>query len=203
MQKYHLWTIGCQMNVADSTHVGAELEKLGIDPTLNIDEADIVILNTCVVRQSAEDKALGKLGSLKPWRSQNPQRTLALMGCMVGVKPSPQLTAAFPWVDVFMGPSEAQPLVDYLRSQRIEQELAALEQQQLAQRYRLQDEALPNASLKHLSLAGETPTAAFVPVVYGCSHACTFCIIPFRRGIERSRPLPEIVAEVADWWRRE
>ncbi|NUQ36606.1 MAG: tRNA (N6-isopentenyl adenosine(37)-C2)-methylthiotransferase MiaB [Caldilineales bacterium] len=198
MQKYHLWTIGCQMNVADSTHVGAELEKLGIEPTLDIDEADIVILNTCVVRQSAEDKALGKLGALKPWRTQHRQRTLALMGCMVGVKPSPQLAAAFPWVDVFMGPSEAQPLIDHLRERLVDQELAALEQQQLAQRHHLQDEALPNASLKHLSLAGETPVAAFVPVVYGCSHACTFCIIPFRRGIERSRPLPEIVAEVRE-----
>ncbi|RME82445.1 MAG: tRNA (N6-isopentenyl adenosine(37)-C2)-methylthiotransferase MiaB, partial [Caldilineae bacterium] len=196
MHKYHIWTIGCQMNVADSTHVGAELEKLGIEPTADINEADIVILNTCVVRQSAEDKARGKLGALKPWRLADPGRTLALMGCMVGVKPSPKLREAFPWVDVFMGPSQAQPLIDHLRNKLIDEELASLEARQLADRYHLQDGAYPSASIKHLSLAGGAPVAAYVPVVYGCSHACTFCIIPYRRGVERSRPLPEVVEEV-------
>ena len=195
MKKYHIWTIGCQMNVADSTHVGAELEKLGYEPTRNIDEADVVILNTCVVRQSAENKALGKLGSLKPWRSQDKNRTLALMGCMVGVRPSPQLLNSFPWVDVFMAPSEAQPLVDHLRNRMTAAELREIEAQQLARRHQLQDQAFAIASLKHLSLDGEPPVSAYVPVVYGCSHACTYCIIPFRRGIERSRPLPEIVDE--------
>ena len=195
MKKYHIWTIGCQMNVADSTHVGAELEKLGIEPTASIDEADVVVLNTCVVRQSAENKAVGKLGSLKRWRQARGDRTLALMGCLVGVKPSPKLLDAYPWVDVFMGPSEARPLVEHLRNRLIDEELAALEQRQLAQRYRIQDDSYPIASLKHLALSGEPPVSAYVPVVYGCSHACTFCIIPYRRGVERSRPLPEIVRE--------
>ena len=195
MKKYHIWTIGCQMNVADSTHVGAELEKLGYEPTGTIDDADVVVLNTCVVRQSAENKALGKLGSLKPWRLQDPDRTLALMGCMVGVRPSPKLLNAFSWVDVFMAPSEAGPLISHIRNRMTAEELRQAEARQLAIRHQLQDEAYPIASLKHLSLAGETPVAAYVPVVYGCSHACTYCIIPFRRGIERSRPLDEIVDE--------
>jgi len=196
MQSYHIWTIGCQMNVADSTHVGAELEKLGYEPTANIEEADIVVLNTCVVRQSAENKALGKLGSLKTWRRQDPKRTLALMGCLVGVKPSPKLLRAYPWVDVFMAPSEAQPLVDHIKNRMAAEELRRIEERQTALRHKLQDETYPLASLKHLSLAGAPPVAAYVPVVYGCSHACTFCIIPYRRGVERSRPLEEIVAEV-------
>src|SRR5690242_20612788 len=95
-RKYHIWTIGCQMNIADSNHVAAELEKIGYGPTDSLDSADVVVINTCVVRQSAEDKAAGKLGSLKPWRRANPDRTLALMGCMVGVKPSQQLLNAYP-----------------------------------------------------------------------------------------------------------
>ena len=198
MKKYHIWTIGCQMNVADSTHVGAELEKLGIEPTASIDEADVVVLNTCVVRQSAENKAVGKLGSLKRWRQEKNNRTLALMGCMVGVKPSPKLANAYPWVDVFMGPSEARPLVEHLQNELIDEELATLEQRQLAQRYRIQDDSYPLVSLKHLALSGETPVSAYVSVVYGCSHACSFCIIPFRRGVERSRPLPEIVRETEE-----
>jgi len=198
-RKYHIWTIGCQMNVADSNHVAAELEKIGYGPTDRLDEADVVVLNTCVVRQSAEDKAVGKLGSLKPWKKQKPERTVALMGCMVGIKPSPQLLAAYPFVDVFMAPSESTPLVNHLRQAEIDAEMAAIEREQLMRRYRIQDEAQPAGtvqSIKHLALSGEAPVAAHVPIVYGCSHACTFCIIPFRRGVERSRPLEEIVAEV-------
>ena len=198
-RKYHIWTIGCQMNVADSNHVAAELEKIGYGPTDRLDEADVVVLNTCVVRQSAEDKAIGKLGSLKPWKKAKADRTVALMGCMVGVKPSPQLLASYPYVDVFMPPSEATPLVNHLRQAEIGAEMAAIERAQLERRFQLQDEAQPIGtaqSIQHLALSGEAPVAAHVPIVYGCSHACTFCIIPFRRGVERSRPVAEIVAEV-------
>lgn len=206
-QKYHIWTIGCQMNVADSNHVAAELEKIGYGPTNSLDDADIVVLNTCVVRQSAENKAIGKLGSLKPWRRRKPNGTLALMGCMVGLKPSQQLLDAYPYVDVFMPPSESSPLVNYLRKNEIDAEMASIEREQLARRYQVQDDVglfeTPLArskgvtqSIKHLALNGEVPVAAHVPIVYGCSHACTFCIIPFRRGVERSRPVDEIVNEI-------
>lgn len=197
--KYHIWTIGCQMNIADSNHVAAELEKIGYCPTDQLDDADVVVLNTCVVRQSAEDKAVGKLGSLKPWKRARPDRTLALMGCMVGIKPSQQMVDAYPFVDVFMPPSESAPLVNHLRQSEIDAEMAAIERHQLAQRYQMQDAAQPAGSaqsIKHLALQGETPVAAHVPIVYGCSHACTFCIIPFRRGVERSRPVDEIVREI-------
>jgi tRNA-2-methylthio-N6-dimethylallyladenosine synthase len=198
-RKYHIWTIGCQMNVADSNHVAAELEKIGFDPTEDVEQADVVVLNTCVVRQSAENKAAGKAGSLKPWRQSRPDRTLALMGCMVGVKPSPQLLESYPYVDVFMAPSEASPLISHLRQAEIAAEASRMEQEQIARRHQLQDEAQPVGtvqSIKHLALSGEAPVAAHVPIVYGCSHACTFCIIPFRRGVERSRPMQEIVNEV-------
>jgi tRNA-2-methylthio-N6-dimethylallyladenosine synthase len=198
-RKYHIWTIGCQMNIADSNHVAAELEKIGYGPTDKLDDANVVVLNTCVVRQSAEDKAIGKLGSLKPWRKADPERTLALMGCMVGVKPSQQLLDAYPEVDVFMAPSEATPLVNHLRQAEIDAEMAHLEREQIMRRYKLQDEVQPvgsQQSIRHLALSGQAPVAAHVPVVYGCSHACTFCIIPFRRGVERSRPVEEIVNEV-------
>ena len=196
-RKYHIWTIGCQMNVADSNHVAAELEKIGYGPTDSLDEADVVVLNTCVVRQSAEDKAVGKLGSLKPWKRAKNDRTVALMGCLVGVKPSPQLLESYPYVDVFMPPSEATPLVNFLRQTEIDAEMAEIERQQLAQRHRLQDAAQPIGtvqSIQHLALSGEPPVAAHVPIVYGCSHACTFCIIPFRRGVERIRAIVPAVA---------
>ncbi len=196
---YHIWTIGCQMNVADSNHVAAELERIGFRPTDAIDEADVVVLNTCVVRQSAEDKGVGKASNLKPWKKARSNRTLALMGCMVGVKPSLQLQDRFPHVDVFMPPSEPAPLITFLQKDEIASESTRIEREQLALRHALQDdEQLPLAgqSIRRLSMKGEAAVSAHVPVVYGCSHACTFCIIPFRRGIERSRPVDEIVNEV-------
>ena len=116
-RKYHIWTIGCQMNVADSNHVAAELEKIGYGPTDRLDDADVVVLNTCVVRQSAEDKAAGKLASLKPWKKRKAERAIALMGCMVGVKPAPQLLERYPYVDVFMAPSEATPEKSWITNQ--------------------------------------------------------------------------------------
>ncbi len=196
---YHIWTIGCQMNVADSNHVAAELERIGYRPTESIDDADIVVLNTCVVRQSAEDKGIGKASNLKPWKTAREHRTLALMGCMVGVKPSPQMQDRFPHVDVFMPPSEPAPLITYLQRDEIASESSLIEEEQLALRHQLQDQVQPSVagqSIRRLSMNGEPAVTAHVPVVYGCSHACTFCIIPFRRGIERSRPVHEIVDEV-------
>lgn len=184
--KYHIWTAGCQMNVADSQRVGSELEKLGYRYVANYRQADIIVLNTCVVRQSAEDKAAGFLWSLKPLKEANPNKVIALMGCMVGVRGGGKLAGIFPHVDVFMPPSDPGPLVDFLLARDTEQ--AAL-----AHRHRLQDEALslvlPLHQQQHL-------VSAHVPVIYGCNHVCTFCIIPSRRGTERSRPVGEIAAEV-------
>lgn len=184
--KYHIWTAGCQMNTADSQRVGSELEKLGYQHTDNHRQADVMVLNTCVVRQSAEDKATGFLWSLKPFKEEDPKRVLALMGCMVGVRGGEKLAQHFPHVDVFMPPSEPGPLVDFLLAR--ESEAAAL-----AHRHHLQDEAnnlvLPLHERDNLVMA-------HVPIIYGCNHVCTFCIIPSRRGKERSRPVGEIAAEV-------
>ncbi len=196
-KKYHIWTIGCQMNVADSNHVAAHLDQLGYEPTARPEDADVIVLNTCVVRQSAENKVIGKLGSLKPLKQRDPNKVIALMGCFVGVKPSPKLQAAFPWVDVFMPPSEAAPLVNYLTADTINATDRAEDVRRVAERWELQDR-MTTQSIRHLSLHGETPVAAHVPIVYGCSFACTYCIIPFRRGKERSRPLDDVVAEVRD-----
>jgi len=184
--KYHIWTTGCQMNVADSQRVGSELEKLGYHYSDNYREADVIVLNTCVVRQSAEDKATGFLWGLKPIKEAKPHKTIALMGCMVGVNGGGKLAQAFPHVDVFMPPSQPAPLVDFLLARESEQ--AAL-----AHRHKLQDEELNLVLPRHQQ---DTLITAYVPIVYGCNHVCTYCIIPSRRGVERSRPVGEIAAEV-------
>jgi len=184
--KYHIWTAGCQMNVADSQRVGSELEKLGYRYTADYRTADVIVLNTCVVRQSAEDKAAGFLWSLKPLKEAKPAKVLALMGCMVGVRGGGKLAQVFSHVDVFMPPSEPGPLVDFLLARETEQ-------QQLEIRHKLQDEELALVLPQHEK---NSLVTAHVPVIYGCNHVCTFCIIPSRRGQERSRPVGDIAAEV-------
>jgi tRNA-2-methylthio-N6-dimethylallyladenosine synthase len=94
--KYHIWTEGCQMNVADSQRVASALERLGYHATRLAGEADVIVLNTCVVRQSAEDKAYGRLHSLRPLKEERPDLVINLMGCLVGVRTSAKLESAFP-----------------------------------------------------------------------------------------------------------
>jgi tRNA-2-methylthio-N6-dimethylallyladenosine synthase len=184
--KYHIWTEGCQMNVADSLRVASALEHLGYHPTPRPEEAQVIVLNTCVVRQSAEDKAYGRLSSLRPLKQQNPGLVINLMGCLVGVKGYEKLQKRFPYVNVFSPPSDPGPLIAFLT----QGESQSLEQAQTMQRFALMDGdlVLPQDEREKL-------VASFVPVVLGCSHACTYCIIPYRRGIERSRSVGDILAE--------
>ena len=187
MKKYHVWTEGCQMNVADSQRVGSALEHLGYTFTGKAEEADVIVLNTCVVRQSAEDKAYGRLSSLRPLKEKNPTLVINLMGCLVGINNAEKLRPRFPYVDVFSPPSDPGPLVSYLT----QGEAQVLETESTAQRFALMDGdiVLPQHQRGHL-------VAAYLPIVLGCSHACTFCVIPSRRGGERSRPAESILTEV-------
>ena len=185
--KYHLWTSGCQMNVADSQRVAAALEKLGYQPTPNADQAGVIVLNTCVVRQSAENKAHGRLTSLRPLKEKNPGLVINLMGCMVGVKGHEQMRKRYPFVDVFSPPSDPAPLLDHLLNLD-GKKTVEIETQS---RNELMDGELLLPEQDRGSLV-----SAYVPVVYGCSYACTYCVIPYRRGVERSRPIGEIVPEI-------
>ena len=173
MGTYHIWTVGCQVNFADSGKLAAGLNRLGWQPTDHPADADLVVLNTCAVRQHAEDKAASKLGALRSLKAGHPERKIAVMGCMVGPRPD-AFQQRFPWVDVF-----AQP-------QRFADVLAVLD---------LPDEDL-GGEFWPAVFPNESRPTAFVPVVEGCDKFCTYCIVPLRRGRERSRPLAEIVREV-------
>ncbi len=184
--KYHIWTEGCQMNVADSQRVGSALEHMGYQMTERASEADVIILNTCVVRQSAEDKAYGRLSSLQPLKKRNPHLVINLMGCLVGVRSTERLQKRFPYVDVFSPPSDPRPLVAFLNQRDGREESLA----EVEGRFAQQDEEL----ILPVHERGQL-VSAYIPVVYGCSHACTYCIIPYRRGVEKSRPPEEIMSE--------
>lgn len=176
------------MNEADARQVAVALENMGYRPTEAAEEANVIVLQTCTVRQQSEDRAYGRLASLRPLKEQRPDLTLAMMGCIVGVRGNKLLEQRFPFVDVWMPPaSDGSPLISHLsQSDDFEYDQAST-----AERFALQDEEL-TLPLQQKSEMISAPVA----VVYGCSHACTFCVIPFRRGVERTRPVGEIVAEV-------
>jgi len=176
------------MNVADSTRLSSALEQLGYSPSKKIEEADVIVLNTCVVRQSAEDKAVGRLSSLKRVKDQKPQTVICLMGCMVGMGEYSQLKKRFPYVDVFSAPSDISRLVSFLLET---EKVKTNEKREMAQSILEKDDnfILPE------DMRGNT-VAAFVPIVLGCSHACSYCVIPLRRGNEISRPPEEILSEI-------
>lgn len=187
-KKYHFWITGCQMNYADARRVATELEKLGYKSTGRAEDADVIVLETCTVRQQSEDKAYGKLQNLRPLKEKHPDKTIAVMGCVVGVRGNEHLAKQFPFVDVFMEPStDGKPLVSLLR----QDDDLTLDLTETTQRHALMDgEVILPANERGKLIS------APVSIVYGCSHACTFCIIPQKRGIERSRPIGEIAAEV-------
>lgn len=188
IKKYHFWISGCQMNHADARQVANRLEALGYQATASANSADVIVLQTCTVRQQAEDKAYGRLLSLRPLKEARPELTLAMMGCVVGVKGNDALRERFPFVDLWLPPaSDGGPLVSHLQ-QDDDRELDAADTRY---RFAIQD---GEVALRLSQLGGQV--SAPVSVVYGCSHACSFCIIPQRRGIERTRPVGEIVAEV-------
>lgn len=181
-KRFFIWTIGCQMNEADSAKVAAMLQEVGYRRTDDEQDADIVVLNSCVVRQAAEDKVSGKLHALARLKRQKPEMPLVLTGCMV-TKQQEALSERFPHVDLFFDPS------DFDQLQRVVPELQELEDD-LTQ--------LPHYYTPEVQgLANDAPgVTAFVPIIYGCNFLCSYCIVPYRRGKETSRPLADIVREV-------
>ena len=172
--RYYLWTVGCQMNKADSEKLAAGFTRLGLRPVDRMDRADIVVLNTCSVRQHAEDRAYSKLGRVRQLKETRPGLKVAVMGCMVGLK-TDELERRFPQVDVFARPQQFEPIIELIEGPS----------EDLGGEFWPSTYAIPDGP------------CAFVPVVHGCNKFCTYCIVPYRRGREKSRPIDEIVREVA------
>jgi tRNA-2-methylthio-N6-dimethylallyladenosine synthase len=183
MKQYHIWTIGCQMNVADSIRIGSALEQTGYKYTDAVEDADVVILNTCSVRQRAEDSAQGKIGSLVPLKKRNKNMVVAMTGCMVppNEEGKRSLYKRFPVIDLLFDTLDPQRLVETLPDT---------------------DRALELPMVGTNTIQNKIGVTAFVPVIYGCNYTCSYCIVPLRRGKEMSRPMDEIVAEIKSYVRR-
>lgn len=174
-RKYYLWSIGCQMNDADSARAAEALERMGFVRVEMPSEADVLLLNTCVVRQSAEDKVRGHLASLKAVKRRRPEAFLAVMGCFVD--DAQLLYEQFPYVDLFLRPSDVDGFVKAVKERL----------------------ALGDGWVRPPLPAS---VSVYVPVVYGCDHFCTYCIVRLRRGPQKSRPLEEIATEVEELVKR-
>src|SRR5919108_376033 len=173
-RRYYVWTVGCQMNVSDSERLESALQGVGYAPAAQPEDASFIVLNSCSVRASAEERILGKLGDLQQLKRTRPDTTIVLWGCMVGPNNQSIFQSRLPMVDHFVSPSAVD-------------EVVALAPHSL---YQLDEPALPVANWTH------PPVSVHVPIQYGCNMSCAFCVIPLRRGKERSRPLEEIAGEV-------
>ncbi|MFH1663098.1 MAG: tRNA (N6-isopentenyl adenosine(37)-C2)-methylthiotransferase MiaB [Chloroflexota bacterium] len=165
MPHYHIWTIGCQMNKAESERLGSLLQQLGYQPTATTDEADLIVLNSCVVRQSAEERVINKIKALEPLKQSRPALRLALTGCLVD-SDLKALKKRFPHVDYFFKPGEYPHWLAKTESAAI--------------------------------LPEQPQISTFVPIIQGCNNFCSYCVVPYRRGREKSRPVVEIVSEARE-----
>jgi tRNA-2-methylthio-N6-dimethylallyladenosine synthase len=158
------------MNKAESERIGSYLEETGYRPAANADQADLIVVNSCVVRQNAENKVINRLNLFKSWQKEGHHPTLALTGCLVNSQ-TDQLKERFPHVEYFFKPGDYPPW-------------------------------LGNKDGKAAILPRHSSPSTFVPIIQGCDNFCTYCIVPYRRGRERSRPVAEIVGEVEELVRR-
>ena len=169
MPQYYIWTIGCQMNKAESERLSGYLEQQGYQPTATAETADLIVLNSCVVRQSAESRVVNKLDALEPLKKSRPHLTLAVTGCLVNSNVQ-ELRKSFPHVDHFFKPGDYPQWLEKPEPSQV-----------------LPQHPLPST---------------FVPIIQGCNNFCSYCIVPYRRGQEKSRPAEEIVCEVKELVRR-
>lgn len=236
--KYYMITHGCQMNEHDSEQIAWLLEGEGYGPADQLEEADLVLINTCMVRENAEDKVFGQLGALKPWHDAKPGRVLAVSGCMMQTGPArDKIRTSYPQVDIVFGTQNIADLPDLLHQLResgerqfqirpgtgaaggsaatvgpesgsvpkMQADLRASAGSRSAAAGQIQDGA-PAQGLGPEKVADMTRQEghfhrsqdykAYVSIMKGCDNFCSYCVVPYARGREESRPPREILAEV-------
>src|SRR5947207_9214221 len=181
-QKYLIRTFGCQMNEHDSERIGGLLLSDGMSPTDDASDARVIVLNTCAIRENADNKLYGNLGHLKPLKDRRPDLRIVVAGCLAQ-KDQGSIQRKGPWVDVVVGTHALPHLLDLLRRAEVDGPQMDV---------REYTEVFPSA----LPAARNDAFRAWVSIAVGCDNACTFCIVPFVRGSQRSRPLGDILGEV-------
>lgn len=180
---YYIFNYGCQMNASDTEHYAGQLEELGYMPAEDFHAADVIIVNTCCVRESAEKKIAGKIGELKNVKTKNPEVVICVAGCMAQ-KDGEKLLKKHPQVDLLLGTAYVNDfkniLTDYLEDRK----------------GALYTDLTIHQSEFEGKMVRQSPFSAWIPIMYGCNNFCTYCIVPYVRGRERSRAIENIVAEI-------
>ncbi len=182
---YYIETWGCQMNAHEAERVSGLLEAQGLSRAAEARQADVILLNTCAIREKATQKVFTELGRLRPLKEENPQRVLGVLGC-VAQQEGRELFRRAPYVDLVVGPRALGSLPRLLQDVRRTRQLMDLEHYADSVLY------------EHQHTRREDPSRAYVTVIEGCSKSCSYCIVPYTRGREASRPLENVVAEVRD-----
>jgi tRNA-2-methylthio-N6-dimethylallyladenosine synthase len=172
MPRFHVWTLGCQMNHSDSEEMAGALAAAGCSEAPSLESADLVVINSCAIRESAEQKVIGRMGHLARLREANPALRVVLTGCSVRTENVGTLHRRYPQVDLFLRPDE---------------------EPELTSRLGLAGATAPGRMAT--AVRRESHISAWLPVIYGCDKTCTYCIVPFSRGPERSRPFDDVVNE--------
>ena len=179
---YLIRTFGCQMNEHDSERIAGVLQADGMRPADDVGDARVIVLNTCAIRENADNKLYGNLGHLKPLKVARPDLRIVVAGCLAQ-KDQDEIQRRAPWVDVVVGTHALPHLLDLLR--RAETEGPQMDVSEYT-------EVFPSA----LPAVRDDAFRAWVSIAPGCDNACTFCIVPFVRGPQRSRQVGDILAEV-------
>ncbi len=187
--RYHLQTFGCQMNMHDTDRMEEVLASHGWLPAASVDSADLIVFNTCSVREKAEHKLRSEVGKLVAQKRDNPELVIAVTGC-VAQQEGEKLLQRVPEIDLVLGPDNLAELPALALAQRA----GALPVART-----VFDVAGPTFLAASPGLLGPSPVSAFVTTMKGCDERCSFCVVPYTRGPERYRPASDIVAEVARW----
>jgi tRNA-2-methylthio-N6-dimethylallyladenosine synthase len=199
LPRFHVWTLGCQMNRSDSEEMAGRLLAAGCAEAATMDTADLIVINTCAIREGAEQKVIGRQGQLARLKEANPGLRVVLTGCSVREPHRAGLRRRYPAVDLFLRPDEEPELIDRLGLASAQAPIGAIGATTTVGRTVVG--AADHLAGTRASAVGAGTVArgstisAWLPIIYGCDKTCTYCIVPFSRGPERSRPFDDILAE--------
>ncbi len=204
LPRFAIWTLGCQMNKSDSEEMAGRLLAAGCEPASSFETADLIVINTCAIREAAEAKVIGRQGQLKRLKAANPRLRVVLTGCAVREASRGNLARRFPAVDLFLRPDEEPEIVERLGLASAQAGIGravvspSAATTLVAGRPVSDAVRLPEARAAAIAagtVARSSRISAWLPIIYGCDKTCTYCIVPLSRGPERSRPFDEVLAE--------
>jgi tRNA-2-methylthio-N6-dimethylallyladenosine synthase len=219
LPRFHVWTLGCQMNQSDSEEMAGALLAAGCAEASAMEQADLIVINSCAIRETAEAKIIGRQGQLSRLKQANPGLRVVLTGCAVRVENRERLARRYPAVDLFLRPDEEPELAERLglasptapgRLSRPRDAgdagarmdavgpVAAGPAAAPPREHAAVADALPAVRAGAVSddrVARRSSIQGWLPIIYGCDKTCTYCIVPFSRGPERSRPFDDVIDE--------